>query len=157
MEQLYTTGTIQSAKDVWWDVRIHQGFGTVELRVCDAFYDRERLRLIVMFYQGLLHHITQYPVGRIFTQIARQNKWNAARHGMKGNFIEGDRVVGIRQKAQELVDQIERSGSFQALGTQKDVPALHELIERETIARKLRRVYEETGDFKKVIEEELIE
>ncbi|WP_457605369.1 carboxylate-amine ligase [Nitratifractor sp.] len=157
MEQLYATGTIQSAKDVWWDVRIHQGFGTVELRVCDAFYDRERLRLITLFYQALLHYQTQRPQPRVFFQISRQNKWNAVRHGMKGTFIEGDRVVGIRQKAHELVDEIEAAGSFEALGVpKKEIEALHELIERETIARKLRRIYEETGDFKKVIEEELI-
>ena len=157
MDQLYTTGTIQSAKDVWWDVRIHQGFGTVELRVCDAFYDRERLRLIATFYQALLHHITQYPVGRVYTQISKQNKWNAVRHGMKANFIEGDRVLPLREKAHELVNDLERSGSFEALGTAAEAEALHELIEQETIARKLRRIHEETGDFKAVIREELIE
>ncbi len=156
MDQLYATGTIQSAKDVWWDVRIHQGFGTVELRVCDAFYDRERLRLITLFYQALLHHITQHPVGRVYAQINKQNKWNAVRHGMKGDFIEGDAVTPIRQKAHELVEQLERGGSFEALGAAGEVAALHELIDQETIARKLRRIYEETGDFKKVIEEELI-
>ncbi len=95
MEQLYATGTIKSAKDVWWDVRIHQKFGTVELRVCDAFYDYRRLRLIVMFYQGLMRYLTQHPVERIYDQIAKQNKWNAARHGLDGAFIEGDRVVTI--------------------------------------------------------------
>jgi carboxylate-amine ligase len=137
-------------------VRIHQGFGTVELRVCDAFYDRERLRLITLFYQALLHHITQHPVGRVYAQINKQNKWNAVRHGLRGNFIEGDRVVPIRQKAHELVERLERGGSFEALGAAGEVDALHELIERETIARKLRRIYEETGDFKQVIEEELI-
>jgi len=156
MDQLYATETIHSAKDVWWDVRIHQGFGTVELRVCDAFYDRERLRLIALFYQALLHHITQQPVGRVYQQISKQNKWNAVRHGMKGNFIEGDRVVPIRQKAHELIDRLERSGSFDALGAAGEVDALHTLIEQETIARKLRRIYEESGDFARVIEEELI-
>ncbi len=158
MEQLYATGTIQSAKDVWWDVRIHQGFGTVELRVCDAFYDRERLRLITLFYQALLHRLTQYPVGRVHHQISKQNKWNAARHGMKGMFIEGDDVIPLRQKAHELLEMLDRTGSFQALETPKsDIQALHDLIEQETIARKLRRIYEETGDFKEVIREELIE
>jgi len=156
MDQLYATGTIASAKDVWWDVRIHQGFGTVELRVCDAFYDRERLRLIALFYQVLLHHMTQQPVGRVYQQISKQNKWNAVRHGMKGSFIEGDSVVSIRQKAHELADRLERAGSFDALGASREVPALHDLIEKETIARKLRRIYEETEDFSKVIEEELI-
>ncbi len=156
MDQLYTTGTIQSAKDVWWDVRIHQGFGTVELRVCDAFYDRERLRLIALFYQALLHHVTQYPVGRVYSQISKQNKWNAVRHGLKGSFIHGDRVIPMRKMAHNLVEEIERSGSFEALGSANDIEALHALIDKQTIARKLRSIYKETGDFKKVIEEELI-
>ncbi len=156
MDQLYATGTIASAKDVWWDVRIHQGFGTVELRVCDAFYDRERLRLIALFYQALLHHVSQYPVGRVYQQISKQNKWNAVRHGMEGKFIDGNSILSLRQKAHELIDQIESSGSFEALEASTEVPALHDLVERRSIARKLRQIYSETGNFRKVIEEELI-
>ncbi len=157
MNQLYATGTIHSAKDVWWDVRIHQGFGTVELRVCDAFYDRERLALIALLYQAFLYHFTRYPIGRVYAQIAKQNKWNAVRHGLRGNFIEGDRVVPIRQKAHELVEILDRTGALDAVGGKGRAEALHRLIDRETIARKLRRIYETTGDFKAVIREELIE
>ena len=90
------TKTIKTIKDVWWDVRIHQVFGTVELRISDAFYDYERLRLTVLFYQALLIYVTRHPVKKEFYQIAKQNKWNAVRHALDGNFIDGGRVSTIR-------------------------------------------------------------
>jgi len=157
MDQLYDSGTIQSPKDVWWDVRIHQKFGTVELRICDAFYDRRRLELIVLLYQALSRHVSRHPVTPPFYQISKQNKWNAVRHGLEGKFIEGTRTPTIRQKAHELVESLEKAGEFEALGTPREkVEDLHRLIDEETIAEKLRRIYKETGDFRPVIAAELI-
>ncbi len=118
IDQLLRTGTIESIKDVWWDVRIHQIFGTIELRVCDAFYDAQRLRLIVLFFRALLRYASEHPVEEEFVQITKQNKWNAVRHGLHGKFIDGMRVTTIRQKAHELIDEMERAGIFEILGAQ---------------------------------------
>ena len=153
MMALYKTGTIASAKDVWWDVRIHQQFGTVEMRICDAFYDKDRLRLIGLFYRMLIKYFTTIErVDIEFQQIHRQNKWNAVRHGLNGNFLDRDGVVTIRQKAHELIDKISKASNENS----EDIDELHQLIDKETISEKMRRVYNESGNFKKVIEEELI-
>ena len=156
IDQLHQSGTIKSIKDAWWDVRIHQTFGTIELRVCDAFYDRERLELIVLFYQALMHHAFEHPVTRDYYQISKQNKWNATRHGLEGHFIDGADHGTIREKILERIDALVAAGIFDQLGATERVEALRTLAQQETIAQKLRRLYADTGDFKAVIREEII-
>jgi len=156
IDRLRETGTIESIKDVWWDVRIHQKFGTIELRVCDAFYDRERLTLIALFYRSLLEYASRHGSHERYQQINKQNKWNAVRHGLDGKFIDGCRVLTIREKAHELVDAIDSDGIFARQGYPEGADSLHELIEKRSIADKLREIYSESGDFRKVIEEEVI-
>jgi carboxylate-amine ligase len=156
IERLQESGTIESIKDVWWDVRIHQTFGTIELRVCDAFYDRERLRLIVLFYQSLIRYASTRPLPRDPYQISKQNKWNAIRHGLDGQFIDGERNGTIREKIQEWIDTLEANGIFAELNASEGHRDLTALIRQETIAEKLRRIYDRSQDFKAVIQEEII-
>ncbi len=156
IDRLLESGTIESIKDVWWDVRLHQAFGTIELRVSDAFYDRERLELIVLFYQALMRYAFEHPVARDYYQVSKQNKWNAIRHGLEGHFIDGASRHTIRETIQERINAIETAGIFEALGTAEKVDALRALTRQPTIAQKLRQLYRKTGDFRAVIREELI-
>ncbi len=156
IDQLLQSGMIESIKDVWWDVRLHQKFGTIELRVCDAFYDRTRLRLITLLYQALMVYSANHSYPREFHQISRQNKWNAIRHGLKGDFIDGIHKVPIREKIYELIDIFDKEGIFEHLGADNDIEALKDLVAQESIARKLRKIYQKTGDFTTVIDEEII-
>jgi carboxylate-amine ligase len=152
---LFKTNTIKTVKDVWWDVRIHQKFGTIELRVCDAFYDEQRTELIILLYQAMLKYYSQFKAKRELYQISKQNKWNGVRHGLDGNFIEGDRVINIRDRLHTLVDTLDKEGIFKELKEQNRVEALHSLINKPSIARKLRAIYQESGSLKDVINEEI--
>jgi len=156
IDRLHSSGTIETIKDVWWDVRIHQTFGTIELRVCDAFYDRKRLRLITLLYQALIRYTADRPPRRDFYQIYKQNKWNAIRHGLDGRFIDGNQHTTIRETLLELIDRMEDAGTFAELGAGEDVPALRDLAQQPTIAEKLRDIYQKTGDFTDVIREEIV-
>jgi len=156
IDQLVLTDTIESIKDVWWDVRIHQKFGTIELRVCDAFYDPERLRAIGSLYRGLVRYASGNPVKHEYYQINKQNKWNAIRHGLNGKFIEGNRSVSIREKIHSLIDEIDRSGIFAESPDIEEINAMHRVCAKASIASKLRNIYEKNENLKSVIEEELI-
>jgi carboxylate-amine ligase len=157
IDRLVDSGTIESIKDVWWDVRIHQRFGTIELRVCDAFYDRNRLERIVLLYQALVMYHSDRPVTREPYQIHRQNKWNAIRHGLDGIFIGPKRTQTIREGILEQIDDLDRAHVFDRLGaTAEDIAQLKALVHQESIAQKLRRIYRQTGDFSAVIDEEII-
>ena len=156
IDTLMDNGAIESIKDVWWDVRIHQKFGTIELRVSDAFYDRERLERIVLFYQALVRYAADHAEPREYYQLTKQNKWNAIRHGLDGRFMDGERNGTIREKIVEMTDRFETEEVFAELGAPEGAEAIRELTEQETIAQKLRRIYNETGDFGAVIREEII-
>ncbi|NPA27490.1 MAG: YbdK family carboxylate-amine ligase [Epsilonproteobacteria bacterium] len=155
IDLLFITNTIKSVKDVWWDVRIHQKFGTIELRVADAFYDEERTELIVLLYQALLKYYSNFKAKRELYQISKQNKWNSVRHGLDGNFIEGSRVVTIAQKLHEVIEKLDKEGIFKELKAQDRVEALHRVVDKPSIATKLRKIYQETGSFEEVIKEEI--
>jgi carboxylate-amine ligase len=157
MAQLKGTGTIESIKDVWWDVRIHETFGTIEMRVCDAFYEPERLRLIVLFYQSLLIYATRHPIQPEFAQIARQNKWSAVRHAMEGKFIDGFTVKTIRDTARALVRKIAAEGIFEQLNATDAITPLLALMDRAPISQKLRIQYKKTGDLRDVIRSQTID
>jgi len=156
IDQLKVTKTIETIKDVWWDVRIHQVFGTIELRISDAFYDYDRLRLMVLFFQALLIYTTRHPVNKEFYQISKQNKWNAIRHSLDGNFIDEDRVSSIRETAKDLVKKIAAEKIFAELHCENDVEPLLVLLDQEPISEKLRKIYQKSGDFKEVIRSEII-
>jgi len=156
IDRLRESGMIESIKDVWWDVRLHQIFGTIELRICDAFYDRDRLKLITLLYQALMIYAADHPTGREFHQINRQNKWNAIRHGLDGEFIDGHSTVTIRSAINNLINTLADNGIFDRLGANKELGRLKDLASKETISQKLHRIYNETGSFEAVIQEEII-
>ncbi len=150
-KQLQNAKMIESFKDIWWDIRIHPLFGTIELRVCDSFYDEERLKLLTLFYHSLILYSTKREPKREFLQIIKQNKWNATRYGLEGIFIEQNRVVTIREKAIELIEEMERENIFKILGYQHEVKNLKKLIFLNSISKMQKEVYKKTEDFKEVI------
>ncbi len=156
IETLFDTGMIKNIKDVWWDVRIHQKFGTIELRVCDAFYDEERFELVVLLYQAIMMHYSSQAASREPYQISKQNKWNAVRHGLDGLFVEDGKAIPIREKLHSIVDELEEASVFEKLSCGEDAQRLHKLIDKPSIARKLQDIYHKNGNLQDAIKEEVI-
>jgi len=155
-DQLFETGTIKSVKDIWWDVRIHQKFGTVELRVCDAFYNKTRLKLLTLLYRATLIYYSKKPAHREPYQISKQNKWNAVRHGLNGKFIEKNRVMTIREKLHILVNELKKADIFKEIDAENEIAPLHELIDAPAISEKMRELYSVNGSLDSVIREEIV-
>jgi len=143
-------GTIKSAKDIWWDVRISPKFGTLEIRICDASNDFERLRLLVVLFQALCLFAQNQELNRIPHQILLQNRWNALRHGLEGVFQNNDTVTTIKEHFLDLVNHMEKEGIFSQLKTNDDVEKLRELALKDELAKRQIKVYEKTNDFKEV-------
>ncbi|NPA50001.1 MAG: YbdK family carboxylate-amine ligase [Epsilonproteobacteria bacterium] len=156
IDQLFITNTIQSVKDVWWDVRIHQKFGTIELRVCDAFFDFERIKLLVQLFRSLMAYAYDRDFKREFYQIYKQNKWNAIRHDLNGNFIEGSNVSTIKEKTISLIEDIQKAGIFKDLFKEKSIEELYNLLEEKVLSQQAREIYNQTKDFTKVIEPHIV-
>ncbi len=154
--QLYSAGAIASAKDIWWDVRISPKFGTVELRVCDSFFDSERLKFIGLLYQALVLYAKEEQPPRQYHQINMQNKWSATRYGMEGVFILHGKAMPIREKIAQLLERCSKAGIFKELGTEKEIEFYKYIIEKPSIAKVLREQYKASGSFRNAIESEII-
>jgi len=149
-ENMNKAGSIQSTKDIWWDVRISPGFGTLEIRICDASHDFERLRLLIVLFQALCLFAQTQELSRIPHQILLQNRWNALRHGLNGVFQNNCVVTTVREHFLNLVKKMEENDIFSQLKSQDDIQNLKDLAKKEELAKKQLRVYEETKDFKEV-------
>ena len=111
-KQLHKTNTIKKAKDIWWDVRISPNFGTLELRVCDAFYDKKRLRFLGILYQAVVEYSKIKHPKKEFHQINMQNKWSATRYGLDGIFIQNGKKFPIKKILKKLIDKMEKKKIF---------------------------------------------
>lgn len=149
-EKMHKAGTIKTAKDIWWDLRISPKFGTLEIRICDASNDFERLRLLVVLFQALCLFAQNQELKRIPHQILLQNRWNALRHGLEGVFQNNETVTTVREHFLDLVNRMEKNGIFTQLKSEDDIENLKNLACSEELAKKQIKIYEKTHDFKEV-------
>jgi carboxylate-amine ligase len=86
-----------------------------------------------------------------------ENKWRAARYGVHGNLIDWGKKqeVPFAQLAAELVDFV--SDAADDLGCRREVEGILKIVERGTSADRQLKVYEETGDLRKVVDQLLEE
>jgi len=151
-ERLKETETIESLKDVWWDVRIRPDFGTVELRVCDSVSDLKRIEGLSTLAVMVAELSLTKKETPDFHQIHLQNKWNAARHGLKGSFItrEGRSTIG-----RELLKIVKEYGK--RFGRMKEsARVLVDLVSVPTEAELQIRAFKKTGDLKSAVEVSLL-
>jgi carboxylate-amine ligase len=111
MHTLVAAEAIKTIREVWWDVRPHPNFGTVELRICDGMPTLREVAAVGALVQSLVHRIDlQLDAGedpyiaREWT--VRQNKWLAARHGLDAKLIVDDE--GTRMTARDAVLELMR-------------------------------------------------
>jgi carboxylate-amine ligase len=124
---LQETGSIVEATQLWWSVRPHHAFGTVEVRICDAqTRGDESLNLAAMISACVAQAAMDLDEGKT-SALPRQreieeNLWRAIRYGMDGEMIDfrERRVVPTRQVLEDLVEWT--APARQALGLDVDLP-----------------------------------
>jgi carboxylate-amine ligase len=113
METLISAQTIHTIREVWWDVRPHPNFGTVELRICDGLPTLREIgcvaalsQCLVEMFNGQLDKGYTLPTPKGWT--VRDNKWRAARYGVDAEIILDDsgRTAPLRDVVLELVDDL---------------------------------------------------
>jgi len=112
METLISTGTIASIKEVWWDIRPHPTYGTVELRICDGLPTLHEVGMVGAIAQCLVETFDReidkgYTLPMPKGWVVRENKWRAARYGLDASIIQEDgRVVPLRDALADLVHEL---------------------------------------------------
>jgi carboxylate-amine ligase len=142
METLITTHTIESIREVWWDIRPHPGFGTVELRIFDGLPTLAEVGMVAAIGQCLVQQFdTQLDRGYTLPSpkgwVVRENKWRAARYGLDAYIIvdANGTTMPARVALTELVDELnpvaERLGCVAELHRVLDVIAVGGSYERQ--------------------------
>jgi len=114
MDTLLRAGTIRSIKEVWWDIRPHPDFGTVEVRMFDGLPTLREIGMVAALSQSLVHLLdTQldrgYQLPCPAAWIVRDNKWRATRYGLDAMVITDDygSTAPLRDQLYELVRELE--------------------------------------------------
>ncbi len=149
---LKTAGYIESVRDLWWDVRPHPFFGTVEIRVCDIptrFSDIVALTALVQALVVYLSSLSGEPKTQM--QILRANKWQAARYGLDGLFANPFRegVYRIREAIEDLLELLQAEAD--RLGTVQYLQKNRRILREGTGAHRQIDLYRKGLPFEKII------
>ncbi|CAK8714057.1 Putative glutamate--cysteine ligase 2 [Candidatus Electrothrix laxa] len=145
VNNLQSHQAIERLKDLWWDVRPSPSFGTVEIRICDLpcrFYSILGLTAAI---QALAAYLAEanFPSRPVSLQLLKYNKWQAARHGLNGRFVDvygllGSSGLTLRQAANKLFYLIRPvTDRFHTTGYIRE---LYKILEQGTGADRQRRL-----------------
>jgi carboxylate-amine ligase len=154
---LIKTGSIDNGKKIWWDMRPHPIFGTLEYRVCDIVTRVDECLALAALMQALVVKIYQMfednTTFRVYRRaLIMENKWRAQRYGVSGTLIDFGKRKEVEAKAlmYELVKFVD--DVVDQLGSRKDVEGILTIVEGGTSADRQIAIYDETQDLKLVVD-----
>ena len=157
IDTLISTGCIDEPTKIWWDVRPHPKFDTLEFRVCDICTRVDEAICITALLQAIVAKLIQLRrrniTWRLYPRhLITENKWRAVRYGVQGKLIDfGKREeVSMKDLTLELLEILD--DVVDELGTRKEVEYVHRILDEGTSADRQLRVYEETRDLGAVID-----
>lgn len=146
MDTQLRAGSIRSIKEVWWDIRPHPDYGTVEIRVCDAVPTLREVGMVAALAQCLVQLFdTQLDRGYRLPchdpWVVGENKWRATRYGLDATVITDNRgsTAPLRDEVYELLRDLEpvacRLGCAEELAVADEVLAAGAPYERQRAVR----------------------
>ena len=157
VELLVKTGSIDNGKKIWWDLRAHPAFPTLEFRVCDMPTRLDETICLAALMQAICAKLLKLRSGNLgfrkyMPALIAENKWRAIRYGLDGNLIDFGKQaeVPMRELALELVDFVD--DVVDDLGSRKAVEYVHTILAEGTSADRQLRVLRQTGDVHAVVE-----
>jgi carboxylate-amine ligase len=158
--QLEKTGCIADYTHIWWDVRPHPRFGTIEVRVMDAITRVEETVALAAYVQGLVKHYSElYDAGKEMPSYHRilvaENKWLAARYGLEAPLM--DLAAGRRNRVPvaQLIRRALRDVEPHAreLGSDRELEGIRDILGRGNGADRQLRVFNANRDILEVARE----
>ena len=157
VQLLIKTGCIDDAKKIYWDVRPHPFFPTLEFRICDIPTRVDDTIAIAALFQALVAKVDRLLDQNLtfrlhHKMLIEENKWRAVRYGLDGKMIDfgKGKEVPIRDLIRELLHFVDKV--VDDLGSRKEIEHIHTILERGTSADEQFRVWRETGDVKAVVD-----
>jgi glutamate---cysteine ligase / carboxylate-amine ligase len=157
VDLLIRTNCIDNAKKIWWDIRPHPHFPTLEFRVCDMPMRYEETIAIAAICQAVIAklyklHERNLSFRHYNRALLMENKWRAARYGLDGKLIDFGKQTEV--PARDLIHEIlEFVGDVvPELGSENEIAHVRRMLAEGSGATRQLRVFQETNDLKKVVD-----
>ncbi len=154
---LIRTNCIDNAKKIWWDIRPHPYFSTLEFRVCDIpMRAQETIALAALIQATVakLYKLRSMNQGfRLYRRaLIMENKWRALRYGIDGKLIDFGKGIEVPMRDLmneyfEIIDDV-----VDELGSREEINYIREILTNGTGADRQLRVWKETQDMKSVVD-----
>jgi carboxylate-amine ligase len=158
VELLMKTGSIDNGKKIWWDLRAHPSFPTLEFRVCDMTTRLEETIFLAAVMQAICAKLIQLRSRNLgfrkyMPALIAENKWRAVRYGLEGNLIDFGKQaeVPMRDLAIELMEFID--DVVDGLGSRRALGYIDTILAEGTSADRQLRVLRDGGDTRAVVEQ----
>lgn len=152
------SGVMEDYTYLWYDVRPHARFGTVEIRACDAQTRVEHTLALAALIQAMVKELAEHhDAGKQLTpypwQMLDENKWLASRHGLDGELVDlpSSERIPTKALARRLLDRLREHA--QDLGSADDLEGIEDLLARGNGASRQVVVYEANHDLREVMAE----
>ncbi len=157
LDTLVKTNCIDNPKKIWWDLRLHPFYDTIEFRICDMSLTVEETMCIVSVIQAVvakLYRLNQNNMSFNIYRLAliKENKFRAARYGIEGHMIDFglQKEVETRVLLLELLEFVD--DVVDELGSREHINYVHQILKNGTGAAKQLAVFKETNDLTKVVD-----
>lgn len=154
---LVRTGCIDNGKKIWWDIRLHPFFNTIEFRICDVPMRVDETICLAALMQALVAKIYKLQRQNLNYRSYRrilinENKWRAARYGIEGKLIDFGKQMEVptHDLIHELLAFID--DVVDELGSRQECEYVLQILENGTGADRQLQVYRDTNDLKSVVD-----
>ncbi|MGE5276492.1 MAG: carboxylate-amine ligase [Acidobacteriota bacterium] len=155
---LVKTNCVDNGKKIWWDVRPHPFFETIEFRICDIPMRLDETVTLAALIQAIcakLYKLRLQNLGwrRYRRALLLENKWRASRYGIEGKLIDfgKETEVPFRELVAEMLEFVD--DVVDELGSRREVEAVNWILDNGTGADRQLKVYEQSGgDLKQVVD-----
>lgn len=163
VDTLVETGSIPDGSKIWWDVRPHHTYPTLEFRVCDVNTRVDEAICVAAILQAVVAKLWKLRRDNLSFRVypadlIEENKWRAVRWGLGGNLIDfGKRKQmpapdAIREIIETFLDDV-----LDELGTRKDVEYAFDMLQHGSSAQRQLATYTRTGDLRAVVDQLITE
>ncbi len=154
---LIRTRCIDNAKKIWWDVRVHPFYDTIEFRICDVPMLVEETIAITALFQAIVAKLYRLRMKNMSfivynRALISENKWRASRYGIEGRLIDFGKQeeVDTRHLIHELLDFVD--DVVDDLGSRAHINNIKRILEQGTGADRQLQIFEKTHSLQKVVD-----
>src|SRR5437762_7494585 len=162
LKLLVSTNCIDNAKKIWWDIRLHPFFDTIEFRICDAQSRVDDTIALAALMQAIVAKLQKLRRNNVTfrsypKRLLDENRWRASRYGLDGKLIDFGRCCEVPEcdLLHEMLEFV--STEVEELGNQREIGHIERIMREGTGADRQLTVWERTQDMKAVVDQIVVE